>query len=552
MDEKLCESCKKTSEIACFCQRLFFCSECIGKHLLLPSSTGHTPVLLDEDLIKLIDLSLTKLRKSEYEILEKAAKVELAKKTILKRIDLEVKSIDEYYTNCANSIKKIIKEIQENLNAIEINIIEKVKNNCEEMKKKLSHWIKAVESSNLEFNSVIKALSLCENLEEMEKVEILSKSLKVEDFQIEKFIIPKIHFSLDFKERSESESLSKFDDKDDTIEYSQSPTLACLLPYRQANSFSSEENEPDSFMPLRFSMNLREGLKSPESFEKSSFISESPPEKRRLLYSKTHISTKLSRPSNKTPPQALVWIDNVSECIQNYSLCNSEVETTYLSNKDQNLDGSVWCFTNEGSLILTGGIAPSARKQTLIIDHLSGYTFVAVSMYIGRYHHAAVCVGSFLYVMGGANGTALKECEKYNILTNSWTKVGNLNVAREFLAACVHRGRIYVAGGENADSIETYNTVSNRFSLLRVRLPSICRAFMVSVDDEILIFHKKKLIGFDSAKTSCVEYCDLPEDHWWTPANHIVSSKSVYFIKKGTVFRMDLGEMQLHSLVTFS
>ena len=47
---------------------------------------------------------------------------------------------------------------------------------------------------------------------------------------------------------------------------------------------------------------------------------------------------------------------------------------------------------------------------------------------------------------GKGNGF-LKTVERYNPVTNTWTKRADLNIGRGYLGACVINGKIYIVGG---------------------------------------------------------------------------------------------------------
>ena len=49
--------------------------------------------------------------------------------------------------------------------------------------------------------------------------------------------------------------------------------------------------------------------------------------------------------------------------------------------------------------------------------------------------------------MGGTDGnTSLNTCEQYDPLSNTWSLLSRMNVARAGLGAAVVRGKIYVVG----------------------------------------------------------------------------------------------------------
>lgn len=92
---------------------------------------------------------------------------------------------------------------------------------------------------------------------------------------------------------------------------------------------------------------------------------------------------------------------------------------------------------------------------------------------VARMHEArAYCgvatVGSFLYVIGGFNGTSwLRSMERYDPLTNQWTLLTPMSVARSSFGTTVWNGRIYVIGGSDGihllNTAEKFNPRTNRW-----------------------------------------------------------------------------------------
>ena len=557
MSAKNCENCEKVADIICFCKNLLFCRDCIGDHLILIGDQSHKPVVLNQELTKVFEVSIDRLKKSETSILAEAVKTQNIKISIVSRLMQETEKIDEFFQSSLSDLHAYILNLKQDLDSIQCKIQEKLRSDCTKIQSQIHDWIQSVEQGFLDQNSITAALSKCSSFQEMQTIDFTIHKSKLEEISLESLITLKAQFKIDIKEiPTLQRTLPKLDQQLQKVNAYETPDRKFFIQVKDTSVLSDDKNLDfyDSSLPLRFSTNnISDSLQYPLIYNSTDLSSYSLSEKqRRYTYSKEDFEKPISPPVPKNFSRkflsSLVWVDNANECILSYCIPSGEISNVFLPNQDQKSAGGVWCLTNEDLLIVTGGNSPATRRQTLTIDPLTGRTFVGNLMHVGRYHHAAVFVGQFLYVMGGSNGVPIKECEKYNISTNTWQKAGNLNVAREYLAACMHRGRIYVAGGEGADSIETYNTVSNKFSLLRVRLPGVSQTFMASVDDQILIFHKKKVISFDSSKMSCVDFCDLNEENWWTPANHIVTEKTVFFIKQGNVMKFDIDKVQINSL----
>ncbi|XP_076807802.1 kelch-like protein 25 [Clavelina lepadiformis] len=98
------------------------------------------------------------------------------------------------------------------------------------------------------------------------------------------------------------------------------------------------------------------------------------------------------------------------------------------------------------------------------------------SMKVPRNWLAAVALNdTHIYAIGGLAGeedaTLQKSVERYDVTTNKWSDVGEMNVERSSHAACVLQGKIYVVGGVDKNkyavkSIECYDPTTNKWTIV--------------------------------------------------------------------------------------
>jgi N-acetylneuraminic acid mutarotase len=128
-----------------------------------------------------------------------------------------------------------------------------------------------------------------------------------------------------------------------------------------------------------------------------------------------------------------------------------------------------------------------------------------------RYTHAAVAVGSAIYVLGGQASFAspnLASVLKFDSTQGTWSEVAPMPEARRCHAACVIGSDIYVFGGrfrfENQTSVFKYDTVTDTWSTL-APMPLPCSSHSVSVldGDQVYIVGAghdgKGVLRFDTA-----------------------------------------------------
>lgn len=200
--------------------------------------------------------------------------------------------------------------------------------------------------------------------------------------------------------------------------------------------------------------------------------------------------------------------------------------------------GSVCTVTHEGSVVFTGGF----NSKSVFLYEWSKKSLEQVSdMKFERSFHSAVSLGDFIYVIGGAvSAEPTKSCERFDIIHKTWQSIGDLTHARHKHSSCVYRGRIFVAGGVNNNTLEVYNTVSNKFSVLRTTLSSPGPCLMFPVEDFMIIFHSNLVSSFDPAKLTSQTLLNLDEDDWYINGNIVVHNKVASFIRNGRVVYYDV------------
>ena len=212
---------------------------------------------------------------------------------------------------------------------------------------------------------------------------------------------------------------------------------------------------------------------------------------------------------------------------------------------DPFLKGTFYCMAGLQVFIL-GGVGSEALPSTIkkccwIFSPLSDTMEQGPSMHISRYNCSAVCFKDCVFVTGGIGieTSALKDCERMDLKTRKWRKVGNLNVSRESHAMAEHVGRLYVAGGPGASPFETYNPVNDRWALLNIKINATGKATMFSADDRLVVLHEKSLTFAWLDKRNSQDAQELPERGWWTGGVPVRHEAAVYLVRGASVYAYD-------------
>jgi len=150
--------------------------------------------------------------------------------------------------------------------------------------------------------------------------------------------------------------------------------------------------------------------------------------------------------------------------------------------------------------------AGSSKNESWKWESAFGWTRCA-DMNEGRRRHCATFVNSTsMYVLGGfvtQGQSTLDSVEQYNTVTNKWTTVGQLTHATCGAACAVYKMSIYVFGGigqddEYVDRVQVFDTATKLCTELTHRLPRpepLLRAVMW--DKSVILINGRTCLIFD-------------------------------------------------------
>ena len=131
----------------------------------------------------------------------------------------------------------------------------------------------------------------------------------------------------------------------------------------------------------------------------------------------------------------------------------------------------------QGRLYALGGSNDSVKSSSSVecLKDLQCSWEESPPMLKPRTHLAAVSCNDMIYAIGGQCGeeikTTTKTVEKFDLETNVWVFVSEMNTERNTHAACVMNGKIYAVGGFDSrgmivHTIECYNPLHDTWSIV--------------------------------------------------------------------------------------
>lgn len=127
------------------------------------------------------------------------------------------------------------------------------------------------------------------------------------------------------------------------------------------------------------------------------------------------------------------------------------------------------CKLKSGDLFICGGTDGGGYLKRAFIIRVNSLTVEQVTdMLRARQSHSVICHDDAVYVFGGYDGTNLLECEKYDLVKNTWAKITNLPKEMNMCySVCLYRDLIYIP------SIGFYNPKLNTYELDNSRIVGV-------------------------------------------------------------------------------
>jgi hypothetical protein len=208
------------------------------------------------------------------------------------------------------------------------------------------------------------------------------------------------------------------------------------------------------------------------------------------------------------------------------------------------------CELPEGNLFITGGGYP-ATSEVVCIDPTTDAVTPKPPMKTARRGHGSVFYGGFLYVIGGCNGGALAECERYDTLHNHWQPIPPLPHKSRSHAAivCGYTRRIYTLGGfdgsSSLDLIQEFELENQTWKFFEVKLPSkSCGIPCFRVKNQALIYFIQggALHSFSPITYTLANVKPLTNIESWNRPSYFAKG-TLYYPQDGPVKKLVIGDL---------
>ncbi|XP_071053951.1 kelch-like protein 4 isoform X4 [Onthophagus taurus] len=169
------------------------------------------------------------------------------------------------------------------------------------------------------------------------------------------------------------------------------------------------------------------------------------------------------------------------------------------------------------------------------VDLITGTITSITSMNIARRDVALCGLDNFIYAIGGTDGNqALKYAERYNIHTNVWERLSDMNYPRKRAVAASVKGLLYVFGDLNNvggafNTISVYDPENKLWTDIPSEISFCCTEPLSITSDEnmIYVFGKDNALGSGTNRVAVFN----PETKTWNKdliKSSISLTKTIY------------------------
>ena len=157
-----------------------------------------------------------------------------------------------------------------------------------------------------------------------------------------------------------------------------------------------------------------------------------------------------------------------------FDLENETAQTETLSQKFSM--GARFCLMDPVNVLCVGG--SSAQSSVFSASLLDCCLKPKADMCKGRSSPGLIKHRGIVYVFGGATakGTAMVHCEKFEVASELWTGLPNMQRGKKAFMPCSYEGEIYLADTSPHGLLEVFSPASCQFTVLSTAVPDLLSA----------------------------------------------------------------------------
>jgi hypothetical protein len=180
-----------------------------------------------------------------------------------------------------------------------------------------------------------------------------------------------------------------------------------------------------------------------------------------------------------------------------------------------------WCPVGSNYTLICGGFnlkdpGEASSKLTVFLSLRTYDILPKADMVQGRYRHALLPYGRFIYAFGGKMRDSSSACEKYNIQADHWQTIASMNEPRYSITPAVYESKVYLIG--SGSGVDVFDLYTETFSLLVVTpmIESGCSA--ISAKGCIYILNRGDIYRWNGKSASMQSVAKIQSGIWFSPS----------------------------------
>lgn len=182
-------------------------------------------------------------------------------------------------------------------------------------------------------------------------------------------------------------------------------------------------------------------------------------------------------------------------------------------------------FLPASTLVLLGGDQP-LTAQALSLNIQSGHAKELRNMLEKRCAPGSLFHESSIYVFGGGNEAGrMRNSERYQRKQKQWELLPPMQHARSFFSPCLEAGLIYLIGGSQECTCESFDPKSLRYTSIRLKVPIPGPTLALKLNSDFIILQSASVTRLRGSLAGPAEHYSLNIQSIWCSSPPLLSGK---------------------------
>ncbi len=244
-------------------------------------------------------------------------------------------------------------------------------------------------------------------------------------------------------------------------------------------------------------------------------------------YEPSKLASIIKQPSTRVVGLPLIFYRH----LRLFSLADFSEHEVKLQSKVHINDGTSLCHLPNGLVFACGGEYP-VHALVYVINTEDGAVTQQRQMLVARRVPGVVAGEGIVWVFGGNDGKrGLAASEAYSLRDNGPAGLPDMLSPREKFTPCPWQGKVVLAGGLGATTIEVYDPNRRVYEGLPLRLPASDCTISLLRGDDLIILQANQLLVCSLISPRVEVQSHIPTGSWWSNIQPVRHKGYFYFFR---------------------